>query len=109
MQIFARLAWTEDSAVFAGSHPGLAFEGGREMALIAIASRGRDLDEGSIGSREFAAGPLDPQTPEVVADCAVEMPAERPRQVGGVYTGGRRDLVEREAFREPVVEKLFGA
>src|SRR6266568_329892 len=98
MQIVARLARSEDSAVLAGGHSGVALEGGREVALITIPGGGRDFDEGSIGGGELLTGPLDAQTSEVVADGAAVVLAEHPRQVGGMHANGPGDVVEREAF-----------
>ena len=78
-----------------------------EMALIAKASRQRNLHDWFRRSRQFVTGVFDAEFAHVIADGAVKRLVKCLGQVDRMHAHILRDFGQRKIFREARVEQIF--
>src|SRR5262245_19445844 len=82
-------------------HARVASEGVREMALVREARGQGDVRQRGVRSREAAAGELDAELADVVAQRAAVKPAEDAGQMSRVDADRLRDAAESQGLAKP--------
>lgn len=93
-------------AKITGCHTGVVFEHLREMALVREPGGQSYLAEGAAGVRDFAGRELDPESADVLADGASEMPAKERCQINRVNAHTVRYFLVGHVLAEPGMKKF---
>ena len=93
-------------AIPGGGEPGMTLEGAREMALVGEAGLSREHRERRLRRGELGGGPVEPDSPQVLADAEPVALPEAAREVHRMHARRRRKLVERRALAQARVQAL---